>query len=696
MQARRECPARLTVYLASAPGAGKTRRLLDDAIRLHENGVRILIGWLDTKGRPDLERLAAGLPRLERRKVTLGATTFEDFDLDAALEARPQLLVLDDLMRVNLRGSTYWQDALALRESGIGVVGALNVEHIETVAAAVKTTLGLPARETVPDSFLRDADDVSALDASDDQLGARWNGSSHDDAAARRQFAYDPRTLRLLRELMYRTVNALERPELTPQRISAALAFATGEGDAAILLRKSAAAAHALDLTLDVALVGERDIDSVASLSREVDARVVPLERFDPARPHLADIKATLIAVPCGLLAERITARPAQRDALIVDATTYPPPASGDIAFSRYAQTAADRLRIGYGRLTVYFGAAPGSGTTYAMLDRAQQLQDAGVDVVGAVVDSHGRSETARKAHGLSMLSRPEPLHDGAGELDLAALLARKPAVALVDELAHARGAGEGHRTRYDDVLAAVRAGISVMTTLDVTHLEGLSDAVQRLTGRRMSDTVPDEILELADDVIVIDTTPESLLERFHSGNTAPDNTRHASKNFFSSDTLAALRELALREVVRARGGKRPSPFARMLLGVKARERDVDLIERCARIALRLGSDLSVVHVARTPEAAQTRVVEGLADAARRARARWSVVTDADAARGLMAAMRREHACTVAIEGARRRQHWPRGTPFARRLLDVGAKQLLVLAGLAEHEGSANPWRLRP
>ena len=681
---------RLTVYLASAPGAGKTRRLLDDAVRAQEAGLRVAIGWIETKGRPDLDALAGRFERIPPRLVRVGDSTFEDFDYDAALAARPQLLLLDELAHANLDGGAHakrWQDALALRDAGVAVSGAFNIQHAETVAATAEGLIGYPVREIVPLSFLRVADQVVALDVSPEQLEARLMEGKvvrPEDIERARAGIYRPQTLRFLREMMLRTVDALTIPDVKAGRESTALALATGDGDAAIFLRKTATVAHALDLALDVAILGERDIEAVGDLARELDSEVVPLLDFDPAKPEFAALKASLIAVPAGDLAARIVARPIERDVFVVDSTTYVVAAEREISFSRYAQTAADRMRIGYGRLTIYLGAAAGCGKTYAMLDRAHQMQDAGVDVAGAFVETHGRPDTEQKLAGLRVMPRRTATCDGVvtSELDLDALLERKPKVALIDELAHTNAPCDAHAKRYDDVLQVLRAGIDVMTTLNIQHLEGLGDAVYRLTGQKVRETVPDEILEIADDVILVDTTPETLRERLRAGKIyGPEKIEDALSHFFRAENLGALRELALREVVHARGSsKRPPPFARLALGVKARERDVELIERCARIAVRLEIELSVIHVAKSADAADQRVVASLAESARRVRARWRVAVGPDPVLALLQESAREGSTTIALEGARAKPRWPRGAPFARRLLDAGAKQLLVLA----------------
>jgi two-component system sensor histidine kinase KdpD len=681
---------RLTVYLASAPGAGKTRRLLEDAIRLRENGVGAVLGWIETKGRPELDALAARVPRIPPRTAHVGTAAFADFDYEAALALRPQHLVLDELAHTNVEGGAHakrWQDALALREAGISVSGAFNILHVETVAATAEALIGYPIREIVPLSFLRAADQVIALDASPEEFEARLLAGAlvrSEDIERARSGIFRPQTLRFLREMMLRTVDELTEAEVRPHKSSTALVLATGDGDVGALLRKVSIVAGALDLALDVALVGERDVDAVKELTRELDANVVALRDFDAAKPRLTGLKAALVALPRGPLAARIASRPTERDIFVVDPAPAPA-GERQIAFLRYAQTAADRLRIGYGRLTIYLGAAAGSGKTYAMLDRGHQLKEARVDVVGAFIETHRRKDTDKKMEGLEILPRLELVHDGLhySELDVDAVLARRPAVALIDELAHTNAPGVFHAKRFDDVLQVLRAGISVMTTLNVQHLEGLSDAVFRLTGQRVRETIPDDILTIADDVILIDMTPETLRERLRAGKIyGPEKIENALANFFRTENLAALRELALREIVRARGGsRRPAPFARLALGVKARERDIELIERCARIAQRLEIDLSVIHVAQTAGAPRGRVVEALEETARRVRARWLPAVSDDPVRELIAAAARDGAGTIAVEGALSKPRWPAGgAPFARSLLDAGARQLLILA----------------
>jgi two-component system sensor histidine kinase KdpD len=199
------------------------------------------------------------------------------------------------------------------------------------------------------------------------------------------------------------------------------------------------------------------------------------------------------------------------------------------------------------GKLTVFLGAAPGVGKTYAMLERARGLKASGADVVIGLIETHGRSETARLAEGIETLPRQD--QDGPyGEFDLDAALARRPALLVVDELAHTNAPGSRHPKRYQDIAELIGAGIDVWTALNIQHLESLSDLIARIAGIPVRETVPDIVLKTADEVILVDIPPAELIDRLHAGKVyLPDNAKRALEGFFKPATLTALRELALR-----------------------------------------------------------------------------------------------------------------------------------------------------
>jgi len=204
----------------------------------------------------------------------------------------------------------------------------------------------------------------------------------------------------------------------------------------------------------------------------------------------------------------------------------------------------------GRGRLKIFLGAAPGVGKTYEMLATAQARRREGVDVVIGVVETHARAETEALVAGLEQIPKQHVDYKGRAleEMDLDALLARKPALALVDELAHSNVPGSRHPKRYLDVAELLAAGIDVYSTLNIQHIESLNDVVARITRIRVRETVPDYVLDQADDVEIIDITPDDLLQRLRDGKVyVPDTASRALDHYFSPGNLTALRELALR-----------------------------------------------------------------------------------------------------------------------------------------------------
>ncbi|HEY1869078.1 MAG TPA: hypothetical protein VGG70_12340 [Candidatus Cybelea sp.] len=678
--------ARLVVYVASAPGSGKTRRLLEDARRLAADGKRIAIGWIETKGRPDLERLAAGLPRIPPRQARIGERVFEDFDYEAAVREKPEVVVLDELAHDNLGDAPHakrWQDALALKQQGISVIGAFNIQHLETVAPTAEALIGYPVREIIPLSFLQAADEVVAIDVSPKLLQSRVRaGKIVNEADVDRALngIFKDNTLHMLRELLLRTVDSLTLPVVKAGRTSLAAAFVYPNVDPLPFLKRTDAIAQALDLGLEVVPVRGVDCTALERVTRELGIEMLH-DSVDPASAPGDELHASLVALPHGRTASKLASAPLPYDLFIVGTgQTY---LGRNPVKSPYSQTAGDRLRVGYGKLIVYIAAAAGAGKTYAMLDRAHQLKADSVDVVAGFVETHGRKETAALLDGLEVIPPKTVSANGITyrEFDRDALIARRPRVALIDELAHTNAPGSIAPKRFYDVLAVLRAGIDVITTLNVQHLEGLSDTVLRLTGTLVRETLPDGILTLADEVILIDVTPETLRQRLREGKIYPPNRiEPALANFFRTENLFALRELALREALRARHRERiVSPFDRILLSVGSREVDLPMISRAGRIAARLAIEFAVAHVVRTKARVDAGIVERLRAEARKTNTEWIEDVADDVPRRLIEIARRRPETTLALAATRRTPRWPARPSFPRRLLDAGARELLVL-----------------
>jgi two-component system sensor histidine kinase KdpD len=210
----------------------------------------------------------------------------------------------------------------------------------------------------------------------------------------------------------------------------------------------------------------------------------------------------------------------------------------------------AEAAKEGRGRLKIFLGAAPGVGKTYAMLEAAQRRRADGLDVVVGIVETHGRAETERLVAGLEVLPRARIPYGGRllAEMDLDGIIARRPKLVLVDELAHTNVPGSRHAKRWLDVEELLATGIDVYSTLNIQHLESLNDVVARISRVKVRETVPDKVLELADDIELIDLPPDELIERLREGKVyVQDQIARAIQNFFSKGNLTALRELAMR-----------------------------------------------------------------------------------------------------------------------------------------------------
>jgi two-component system sensor histidine kinase KdpD len=268
------------------------------------------------------------------------------------------------------------------------------------------------------------------------------------------------------------------------------------------------------------------------------------------------------------------------------------------------------------GRLTVYLGAAPGVGKTYAALGEAQRRHARGTDVVVGYVETHGRVNTAGMVDGLEVVPRCEVSYRGSTftEMDTEAILARRPAVVLVDELAHTNVPGSRHEKRAQDVAEILAAGIDVITTVHIQHLESLNDEVERITGVRQRETVPDEVVRTADQIQLVDMSPQALRRRMAHGNIyKPENVDASLTSYFRVGNLTALRELALLWLAdrvddalddyrRAHRIEASWPTKeRIVVAVTGGAESETLIRRGARLAQRAaGSELMAVHVIAT------------------------------------------------------------------------------------------------
>jgi two-component system sensor histidine kinase KdpD len=341
------------------------------------------------------------------------------------------------------------------------------------------------------------------------------------------------------------------------------------------------------------------------------------------------------------------------------------------------------------GTLKIFLGYAAGVGKTYQMLDEAHKLKDGGVDVVLGYFEPHGRKATITKAEGLEVIPRRKVEYRGAmfGETDVEAILRRRPQVSVIDEFAHTNIPGSQHAKRWQDVHILLDAGIDVLTTMNVQHLESLNDQVWQFTGIRVRETIPDWVVKQADEVVMVDLPPQALLNRLVRGVVyTPEKAQQAMENFFKESTLVALRELAIRQTAHEVDvrqsvqdetqaaetsgddhGSTASPRARspecILILITEDPSSAALIRRGKRVADYLQAECLAVCVLRDGNlqniaAAQRETIEKLMKFARNLQIEPSVLQGDDVAQTLVE-FARSHKVTQIFIARPQQQKWP-------------------------------------
>ncbi|MGO8876166.1 MAG: hypothetical protein ACLQNG_10445 [Acidimicrobiales bacterium] len=340
----------------------------------------------------------------------------------------------------------------------------------------------------------------------------------------------------------------------------------------------------------------------------------------------------------------------------------------------RSAAPAATDRGTNHGRLRLYLGAAAGVGKTIAMLEEARRLRELGTDVVVGCVESHGRAETAARMANLEVVPRRLVERRGAGfeELDLEAIIARRPVVALVDELAHTNVPEQGrHEKRWQDVLDLLEAGIDVVSTVNIQHLESLADGIELLTGVRVSERVPDWVVRRADRIELVDTSPEQLRHRMLNGGVyPPEEAPQALSAFFRVGNLTALRELAQRFLSRAPeeellgflqrqvGARSGETGEQVMVGVGGPGTEA-IVRRAWRLAAAVKAELHAVHVVNPSAVGRSRredlaQLRGLVSAVG---ASWHEVRSDDIASALVGFARQQEITQIML-GSSQRGRW--------------------------------------
>lgn len=357
--------------------------------------------------------------------------------------------------------------------------------------------------------------------------------------------------------------------------------------------------------------------------------------------------------------------------------------------------------RVEHGRLKIFLGFAAGVGKTYEMLTEANRRRERGQNVVIGYIETHGRKGTEAQVGDLPVIPRRKYEYKGATfeEMDTDAILAAHPHTALVDELAHTNVPGSAREKRWQDVESLLDAGINVLSTLNVQHLESLNDTVYDITGVRVREAVPDHVVRDADEVVMVDITPRALINRLERGDIyKPDKVPQARDNWFREGNLGALREIALREIAHEvdedlaayRRDKRiGTPWAthdRIMVCISPTQSSLRLLRRGWRIAQRLKAQIEAVYVETRPPTSEEQEILAN-DFALASRLKIPVVTLSGDIAGEIVRYAREHQITQIVLGHSDRSRWQefvKGSIINRITRELRAVDILIVANPEE------------
>ncbi|RRJ61735.1 histidine kinase [Paenibacillus oralis] len=594
---------RLKIIIGPVSGSGKTYHMLNEGNLLKQQGIDVIICAISTMQRSETAQQTMELERVQSIHWWKEGKEYKDLPLEAILARNPEVLLVDGLAHRNRKGAkfkTRLEDIRYLMERGISIITTINVYELDGVDEIVFKRTGIRAEETVPSDTLELADEVRLIDVSPETMLKRIDegvlGDQTFPAMARRG------NLGILREISLRLMAEGVNDSLEKHREELGLVGPSGAAErilvsaqyhwnGSLYVRRGQQIAKRLngDLIVVTFVLSRRKLSkdqqmfkrSLRKLAEKIDAGFEELPL-----PHLRKLPSMLVRYAIqnnvtrivmghsqksrwqerwqGSIAGRVLRKMRNVDVfLMADRAKHegervlpikPKSSGGTEPFRRLSSKEIERKieTIRRGTFKIYIGAAPGVGKTYKMLQEGNRLQCKGIDVVIGLLETHGRKETAEQIGELPLIPRAKIAYQSAQleEMDTEAVIARHPEVVLVDELAHTNVPGSRNKKRYEDVIRLLESGISVISTLNVQHLESLNDAVEQLTGVRVRETVPDAILKMADEVELIDVTPQMLQQRMREGKIyAFEKVDQALGSFFKIGNLIALRELALREI---------------------------------------------------------------------------------------------------------------------------------------------------
>lgn len=600
---------RLKIILGAVSGSGKTYHMLLEGNALKRKAIDVVVGTVSASDRPrTIEQLGA-LERIAPIEWMEGGILKQDLDIDSIIERNAEVVLVDALAhrnRPDASNKTRLDDVLTLMSYNISVITTINIYELEGVKEVAEKLMGVRVQvdQCVPDNTLAMADEVKLLDVTPEQILNRLQDDlieQKKEAKGKRGELFRRDNLAVLRELSLRFLAGEVNDELDDYREQQGLIGPSGASErvlvsvqyhwnGSILIRRGQQMAKRLGGELYVVCL----YSPIKKLSKEEGTfrgsikKLVhkiggefeerPLAGEDVAGEivnYATEKNVTRIVmgqskrsrweeIIHGSIINKILQKSRNIDVFIVADRTgksgervIPAKWKDEHNLNPYRRLSNEEVidhidKIRHGQMKVYIGAAPGVGKTYTMLREANELKRKGIDIVIGFLETHGREDTFEQIGTLELIPRRKIQYKNVvlEEMDTDAILKRNPEVVLVDELAHTNIPGSMNKKRHQDVETILKAGISVISTMNIQHLESLNDSVEQITGVRVRETVPDHILRIAKEIELIDMSPIGLQQRMLEGNIyAKDKIDQALSNFFKTGNLIALRELALREV---------------------------------------------------------------------------------------------------------------------------------------------------
>ncbi|AIQ33646.1 histidine kinase [Paenibacillus sp. FSL R5-0345] len=595
---------RLKIYIGPVSGSGKTYQMLREGQALKAQGIDAVICAVSTNQSPETRDQLGDLERIPSIHWFQKDIEKKDLDVEAIVARNPEVVLTDGLAHQNREGaerSGRLDDIKYLLSNGISVITTVNVYELEGAADLARKWTGIEVEHSLPAEVLTLADDIVLIDVTPEKILQRL---SDGHLGKHQQISlFNKGNLSKLRELALRMVAEDVNDSLEKHREEQGLQGASGIAEKVLVsaqyywngsihIRRGQQIAKRLNGELSVVSFWKQGLTfskeaatfkrSLWKLTEKIDAsmeeityrskREIPRLLVKYATRHnitrivmghskqtawqelwKGSIANSLLKQIRGVDVFFVADRADREGERVLPTRQSRNDRKADVYHRLSSQEVQDKIdAIRGGTFKVYIGAAPGVGKTYKMLREGNDLLKRGIDVVIGLLETHGRKETLEQIGDLEILPRLRMEYRGTvlEEMDTAAIIKRNPEVVLVDELAHTNMPGSKHKKRYMDVMELLDAGISVISTVNVQHLESLNDAVEQITGVRVRETFPDSILQRANEVELIDVSPKMLQERMKDGKIyAMAKVDQALGAFFKIGNLIALRELALREI---------------------------------------------------------------------------------------------------------------------------------------------------